>query len=337
MNSSLSPAWQQCHDAFLADIESRSGSLRSRQTYSDILRLFFADTGKSPDACTRADVLAFAASPSHGKRAGRPVSVSTRNGRVSALTSFYRFAATYAVDGQSLFTAQSPCLGLRYLRPQIRYRAMSSEEFSRLLSVIPDTLVGIRDKAAILTYFWTARRKSEILALRWRDIESASLRQADGTMHAGHIYRFTQKGTSREIRTAELPEPAFQAIESYLVRVGRRATIQPDHPVFTAVYRGQGRRDRALAPLTGCQLGMHLKTYLKLAGLDDDRRLSLHSIRHTSARLRYESGSDIRAIQTVLGHSSLATTDLYLRSLVGIDDPGASLLERKFGRLGALG
>ena len=147
--SNLPCAWQHCVEAFLADIESRSGSVRSRQTYSAILRLFFADCGKYPNEVTRGDVLAFAESPSHGKRAGRAVSISTRNGRVSCLTSFYRFAATYLVDGVPLFTRQSPLLGIRYLKPEIRYRNVQWRDFERILSVIPDSPVGWRDKCAL--------------------------------------------------------------------------------------------------------------------------------------------------------------------------------------------
>ena len=54
--------------------------------------------------------------------------------------------------------------------------------------------------------------------------------------------------------------------------------------------------------------------------------------RHTAALQRYAAGEDIRSLQRLLRHSNIATTDIYVRGLVGSADPGARLLEDRFAR-----
>ena len=157
---------------------------------------------------------------------------------------------------------------LRYLKPPIRYRAMSADELLRLFAAIPDTLAGFRDRALFLTIFWTARRKSEILRLKWGDIEAVTF--PDG--RSGYIYRYTGKGASREIRTAELPGPAYQAIVAYLSRTNRYPGIQPGEPLFCAIYPGRVRKDRGRVPLSGATVNDAFKGYIRAAGLEDTDR-----------------------------------------------------------------
>lgn len=338
MNSSLPSAWQQCHDAFLQAAQERSGSVKSRDAYASILRLFFTDAGKPCDAYSRADVQAFLRSGSHGRYdAGRPVSVATRNGRLSCLTSFYRFASNYLVDGQPLFPGIAPTTGLYYLKPDVHYRAMSATELEKFFACIPDTLTGLRDRAFFATIFWTARRLSEVLRLRYGDMEPALIASESGPARPGILYRYTGKGHSREIKTKELPAPAHQAIETYLRRSGRLDCIQPNEPLFCAIYPGRGRKHRRRVALTHSYIEDQFHVYIRAAGLDDARHLTIHSLRHTAARLRRQSGSTLEQIKELLDHTSLQTTDRYLLVQAGEIDPGASMLERKFGALGATG
>ncbi len=330
----LPGAWQACVDAFLRSVEERSGSLKSREKYQDILRLFFRDPEKSPGAYTRADVQAFLDHGSFGRwNAGAPVSVSTRNGRLSALRSFYIFAATYEPGGASLLPGAAPVRGFRYLKPSVRYRALSASELERFFAVIPDTLAGARDRALFLVYFWTARRHAEIARLCWRDIEPATIIDSDEAAHEGHIYRYIGKGHAREIKTKELPAPAYSAIVAFLTRAKRLDTIQPQEPIFCSVYPGRGRARRDRVPLAPSHICARFKCYIKAAGLDDSRKLTIHSLRHTASRERYSVGEDVVAIQNLLDHSSLQTTSIYLQNLTVVADKWVSRLEGKFARL----
>jgi integrase/recombinase XerD len=333
----LPAPWQAVADAFLRSMQERSGSVMSRDKYENILSLFFADATKPPDAYTRADVQAFLDHGSFGRwNTGAPVGVSCRNARLSALRSFYIFAVAYDSDNPSLLPGATPVRGFRYIKPALRYRAMSAEELQRFFSVIPDTLSGSRDRALFLVYFWTARRHAEIARLQWGDIEQATIIDTDEHAHEGFVYRYVGKGHSREVKTKELPEPAHNAIMAYLARAGRLETIALEDPVFCSVYPGRGRQHRRLVPLTAPHVCARFRVYRDLAGLNDSRRLTVHSLRHTSARLRRQSGSTLEYIKELLDHTSLQTTDLYLSVQVGESDPGAALMQAKYEQLSGL-
>ena len=119
----------------------------------------------------------------------------------------------------------------------------------------------------------------------------------------------------------------------------RLKTIQLEDPLFVAVGPEQGGGKPGVTlppddhtPLTSHAIAHALKTYAQLAGIDA-RRLSIHSWRHTAALQRYAAGEDVRSLQRLLRHSNIATTDIYVRGLVGTADPGASLLEDRFAHL----
>jgi site-specific recombinase XerD len=321
----MDATWTACLTHFLQQIEDRSGSLASRRSYASVLTRFLSTLDNPADA-TRADVLQFLSSPSNSNRnKGSAVTASCKNARRSIISSFYRFASGYEIDGTPLFARPLPTLGLPHLKPAVAYHALNIDGLERLFAAIPtDTVKGLRDRALFLTYFWTARRRSELIDLRWHDIQPAIIEGRET-----HTYQYRAKGTSRTVRTAELPMPAYQAVMRYLEMSGRIGHLQPDSPIFVSVHPGQGYKDsRTNMPLNRDYANKQLKIYCRLAGLPHD--ISLHSLRHSSARARYEAGSDIRAIQQVLGHASLATTDTYLKILMPIGDTGATLLQERF-------
>jgi len=167
--------------------------------------------------------------------------------------------------------------------------------------------------------------------LRWRDIEATTIIDDDGTHHPGHIYRYRGKGSSREVKAKELPESGWFALTHYLEQAGRLATMQPDDYLFVAIRRGQGRSSTEPAPLHKAYITREFKRYAALAGLDP--RYSLHTLRHSSARLRYLAGSPLQDIQHALNHASIATTDIYIRRLAGVPDKGARLLEARYSHM----
>ena len=315
--------WQHALDAFLSHIEDISGSIKSRIRYAYILQSFFTDDTRNPDAYTRSEVQAFVNAKSTSRRnLGRDVSPSTKNNRLMCLSSFYRFSATFEVDGTLVFEGRAPTYGIKYMRVGSSPKALSADELSQFFAIIPtNSLKGVRDRAIFLLFFWTGRRRAEIARLRWRDIERAIIVEPDGSRRPGILYHYIAKGHSRETQRAELPAPAWAALERYLNQSGR--LMSPDDPLFAST-----RSDQVNQALTGDYMNAEMKRYCKLAGLSPT--YSLHSLRHTAARLRYEAGSSIQDVQMFLGHSSIGTTDIYLKRLTGISDPGAKLLEQRF-------
>lgn len=334
------PQWQQAYELYLACLRDKTGSPNTHKNYHAILRLYFADTERHPASYSRADTLMFLQQPSQSKRnAGHPLSANSKNCRVTAIRGFYKFASEYDLlrpDGTlvPLFSGLSPARGIPYLSRDKKPRGMSVEEFERFISVIPEnTLKGIRDRCLMLVFFYTALRRIEVLRLRWGDISQGTIIEQGGTTRQGYLVRFSRKGHSRETTTSELPSEAMRSLETYLKASGRFDTIKPSDPLFVAIRRGSGRKQRSeYEPLSPSAANAIFQTYLISAGLQN-RNFSLHSLRHTSARIRYECGEDVISIQRRLGHSSLITTQNYLLFMIGNADPGAKLLEKRFAYL----
>ena len=144
--------WGRSLYAFLAEKERRSGSMRTVQSYSRMLNDFFGRGGKTPDQVTGQDVFAWAYGT--GLSGKQPSSV-TIGARLGCLSSFYRFLIRMKV------VASNPCDALE--RPRVvagSPRGLSGEQIQKLLSVVPETPVGLRDRAIILTLTFTGRRRT---------------------------------------------------------------------------------------------------------------------------------------------------------------------------------
>lgn len=331
----LTSEWQQCLLLFLRQLYERSRSTASVKSYLAILTQFLTRY-PAPERVLRQQVELFIGNSFVGSGT---VSSNTRNTRLTVLSAFYKYASTFLLPDSTgtltpLLRGPLPTAGIRRGKAVRNARALSAKELERLFSVIPtDTVQGLRDRAIYLLYFWTARRAQEVVRLRYGDLYQGTIIDEQGHQRPGWLYHFTRKGHSQEIDTAELPAPAKQAIDRYLVASGRAETITADEPLFLAIGPSQGGgQPRHGTPLTSRTMGHNLKVYAKAAGLDVSQA-HLHILRHTSAQLHYVAHPDIREVQHLLRHENVATTDTYLKSLMGTADNTAQLLEKKFGYL----
>ena len=149
--------WERALYAFLAEKERRSGSRRTVEGYSRMLQHFFESAGKPPDQVTGPEVFAWA----YGKGlSGKEPSAVTIGARLACLSSFYRFLIRMET------VTANPCDALERPRVQVSPpRGLSAEQVRQLLAVIPETPVGLRDRAIILTLVLTGRRRAEVLNL----------------------------------------------------------------------------------------------------------------------------------------------------------------------------
>ncbi len=329
--SHLSVEWQQAISAFLAHIESISGSRSSRIAYEANLHRFFAV--RDPESVTRADVESFLLERSTSRRnPGQPVKAATRNHRLMCLASFYKFVSVFEIDHKPLYTKRSPAFGLRYIKSDIPYKNMSEQEVNAFFAAIPrDTVRGLRDTAVFLFAFITCRRRTEIARMRFGDVEPTLITDRDGTSRPGHVFRHRDKGASREVRTTELPSIVYDAIMRYLIASGRLPTMQPDSPLWAALP-GVGLRSRTVDDgLTPLYLNDLFHHYSQAAGLRPE--LSFHSLRHAGASARVREGQSLDTLMAITGHSNLATLDRYIKSIMPIADTFALKLEVRFAHL----
>jgi integrase len=247
------------------------------------------------------------------------------------LAGLYRFASEYEVDGTPLYTKALPTRGLRDLKKRVAYRAMSEQDLAAFFRALPgaDTPKGARDRALFLTYLYTAKRRCEISRLKWGNIEASTIREKGGISRQGYVFRYSAKGHSREIKTAELPLPAWVAIKRYLEVSGRLTVIKPDEYVFTSTCFRDSEKPNA--PLNPDYIGQLFKHYVARARLDPS--FTVHCLRHTSARNRLQAGQDLFDLKEVLGHEDISTTWRYAKSIQGVADSASTLLESQFAFL----
>lgn len=173
-------------------------------------------------------------------------------------------------------------------------RYLSVEEVDRLLAV-PDvhTPRGLRDRALIELLYATGLRVSELLQLRPSDVD----------LHARYV---TTLGKGRKGRIVPIGDEAARWVERYLREsrphlVGKRSSPR----LFVNARGGVG--------LSRVGFWKILRTYAQEAGIG--RSISPHTLRHSFATHLLERGADLRAIQMMLGHADVSTTEIYTHVL----------------------
>ena len=184
-------------------------------------------------------------------------------------------------------------------------KAVSVEDIQRLLAV-PDreTATGLRNRAILEFLYATGARVSEMLNADIDDVHfEGTLTDEDGNQITlpGYVRLF---GKGNKERLVPIGSYAQKAIQDYLVRA-RPSLVA--HGKGTAALFVNGR---------GSRLGRQgawliLKEAAEAAGLSSD--FSPHSMRHSFATHLLQGGADIRVVQELLGHASIATTQVYTK------------------------
>ncbi|GAA5508255.1 tyrosine recombinase XerC [Novipirellula caenicola] len=206
--------------------------------------------------------------------------------KLASLRSFYRFAMRQGIADSN------PAKPLRNPRRQRKLpHVLSNDEVGRLLLAPPggDT-AGLRDRAILETMYSAGLRVSELVALRDRDLDFEQ-----------QILRVRGKG--RKERISPLGSFAIKAIKKYeqrRIRDPKTEQLGRDAPVFV---------NRFGNILTTRSVGRMLDKHIAVVGLDS--RTSPHTLRHSFATHLLDRGADIRSVQELLGHKSLATTQIY--------------------------
>jgi integrase/recombinase XerC len=257
-------------------------TLKSYREDLEQLAAFLAERGgpTQPEAITTLDLRGYVASLHDAD-----YSKATIARRLASMRSFFRFGQR---EGWS---TNNPAKPLRTPRkPRDLPHFLSSDDLARLLETPPaNKEAGLRDRAMLETLYSAGLRVSELVGMNDEDIDRAA-----------EILRIRGKG--RKERLAPIGSYARKAIDRW-IRVRKLAAgleRKPNAPVFTNKF---GKR------LTTRSVGRLLEKHLKTAGLD--RRTTPHTLRHSFATHLLDRGADIRSVQELLGHKSLATTQIY--------------------------
>ena len=184
-------------------------------------------------------------------------------------------------------------------------KAITVEQMQRLLAVPDrDTPIGLRNRAILEFLYATGARVSEMLNADIDDVHfEGTLTDEDGNQITlpGYVRLF---GKGNKERLVPIGSYAQKAIQDYLVRA-RPSFVA--HGKGTAALFVNGRGGR----LGRQGAWLILKEAAEAAGLSSD--FSPHSMRHSFATHLLQGGADIRVVQELLGHASIATTQVYTK------------------------
>lgn len=201
--------------------------------------------------------------------------------RLSALRRFYQYLLR---EGR---VANNPALDVSAPKSERRLpEILDVDQAGRLLAVQADDVLALRDQAIMELLYSSGLRLSELVAL---DLEDLDL--ADGQL------RVTGKG--RKIRDLPVGRAAREALRRWLQA---RAQLAP--PGIRALF--VSRRGTRLSARS---VQSRLRLWAQLQGLD--RPVHPHMLRHSFASHLLESSGDLRAVQELLGHADISTTQIY--------------------------
>jgi integrase/recombinase XerD len=247
-----------------------------------------ADRGIStPEGISEADVSAF--STELRTRPDGAMTASSMARMLSTVRGFHRFLVDENLVAQDVaFDAKPPKLAQRLPK------AITVEQMGRVLDATGgDDLQALRDRALLELLYATGARVSEVAALNVDDI----LGTEDG---ASDVVRLLGKGNKQ--RLVPVGSYARAALDAYLVRARPAFSVRGTAtPALFLGLRGQ-RLSRQNAWLI-------IKAAAERSGIGVE--ISPHTFRHSFATHLLEGGADVRVVQELLGHSSVATTQIY--------------------------
>lgn len=168
-------------------------------------------------------------------------------------------------------------------------KTLNFEEVESLLEQ-PDasTSRGARDKAMLELLYATGLRVSELVGIRVQDIE----------LERGHVMVF---GKGSKERLVPLGETAIRAVKAYLESARRSLLRGKDsEALFISAKRRQ---------ITRQMFWERIRSYARKAGIL--KPISPHTLRHSFATHLLDNGADLRAVQAMLGHADISTTQIY--------------------------
>jgi len=233
---------------------------------------------------------------------GDELSKTTQNYHLIALRSFLKYCAKRDIPSLSPDKIELA----RTRRPQVTF--LNPEELARLFEQ-PNTgnEVGLRDRAILELLFSSGLRVSELANL---NKDSINLKRRE----------FMVRGKGQKDRPIFISENATDWVNKYLE--GRKDTSK----ALFIRYSGTKKPDLSgnYLRLTVRSVQRLVSRYAKLAGIT--KHVSVHTLRHSFATDLLMNGSDIRAVQAMLGHSNIATTQIYTH----ITDPHLKAIHEKF-------
>jgi integrase/recombinase XerC len=203
--------------------------------------------------------------------------------RLSALRSFFKYCI------REKYIDKSPLEDIELPKIERKIPVTISYEQVKTLFAQPDIedFLGLRDRTMMELFYSSGLRLSELAGINHEDIDMSGL-----------LIKIRGKG--KKERIVPFTQNAAHWITQYIGHPDRHFVQKDEHAVF---LNNKGER------ITTRSIDRLFQKYLKMSGLS--QHITPHTIRHTIATNLLENGMDLKTIQLLLGHSSLATTTIY--------------------------
>lgn len=200
---------------------------------------------------------------------------------LSAIRSFYRWLMK---EG---YATHNPAIPVKAPRAQKKLPAtLDTEAVTQLLDIRDDSPIAIRDKAIMELFYSSGLRLSELAELRWDRLDPAS----------GLV---TVTGKGNKTRMVPVGSHAAAALEKWRKARGNFAGF--DEPHIFVSNRGK--------PISVRTIQARIRYWARRQGLP--QQVYPHLLRHSFASHMLESSGDLRAVQELLGHADISTTQVY--------------------------
>ena len=272
----MAKAFSESIADYLTHLKTRHYSPRTLDLYQrDLARLTELAGERTPEQLSSHDMRRFLATL-HA-RGSAPKSLART---LSAWRNFYLFLAR---DNQ---VSANPCVGLRPPKGEKRLpNALSPDEMAQLLSGGENDAMAVRDQAMFELMYSSGLRLSELVGL---DLGSLDLESGEVRV----------RGKGSKDRIVPVGHQALDAVRAWLPQ---RQQLAKDTPALFIGARGER--------ISTGVVSQRLKRLAIVHGVQ--QRVHPHALRHSFASHVLQSSGDLRAVQEMLGHASLSTTQVY--------------------------
>ncbi|MDH4028520.1 MAG: site-specific tyrosine recombinase XerD [Nitrospirota bacterium] len=240
--------------------------------------VYLEENGKNITGFKRSDLSSFI---NHLRDSGTQASTLARN--ISAMRSFCKFMLLEGIINEDPVENLSTPKGWKRIP-----RIIGTEEVSTLLKRPEGKKLSLRDRAMLEIIYSSGLRAGEVISIKLNDIN----------FEAGFI---TVTGKGSKQRVVPVNDAALKTVREY-IEVSRPGILKKGSSKFLFLAKG-GK------PMTRQRLWQLIKTY----SADLSMALSPHTLRHCFASHLLDGGADLRALQKMLGHTDISTTQIYTK------------------------
>lgn len=321
--------WEERHNQYLS-LNTRT--MQRRLLNYRIMKYFASMALEDIDEATILDFIAALkkAKRKIGKRKKAPLSATGihKNFRLVKLM------LNKAVEWHYL--EKNPCYDIpqkAWPKPKYKRHPIWQEDtlqiFLNYLDSLPDTPVNIKHKAMFYLYLLSGARRGEICALTWPDIDykACGIWITKSESYAGKdACEISEPKTEASNRFLYVDEYVLSLLTQHrkfqLKYLASKQYSNPEKYVFLAVRRRQGK----LVPISPNAFYQWLQSAIQKLGLP---RIGTHSLRNMAATYSLNNGAALTTVQSMLGHTNIRTTSLYLHPLESKKKENAAMLSNQ--------